>query len=118
MVYDNENDNHVDMRMYNHRERTNTARRLEKMDLEKKMASQIKHIKWKLNPDISLEQQKELFKRKDFRKKDKISDKRKSLLAEQIEKCPTLSQNPFIDFAKFDGSVSICNKYYYINILY
>lgn len=92
---------------FTHRQRTNTAQRLEKMDQEKKKASEIKHIKWKNNPNhLSLEEQYELFKCKDL-KQIKPATKMRSLFSEQLEKCPDLPQNPFVDYAKFDGSVSM-----------
>ena len=90
-----------------HRARSNTAQRLEKMDLERKKAAKVKHVKWEQNPGtISLAEQSELFKRKDFRKKpDAQLQKRHSLLSEQLEKSPHLPQNKFTEFARFDGNV-------------
>lgn len=95
---------------YSHRERSNTAKRLEKMDLERKKAAKV-NIKWKHNPAMSLSQQSELFQRKDFRKKTGQPSKRHSLLSEQLEKCPNLPQNPFMEYAKFDGSVRIISPH-------
>ncbi|XP_076276533.1 SAPK-interacting protein 1 isoform X1 [Lasioglossum baleicum] len=91
---------------YSHRERSNTAKRLEKMDLEKKKAAKVT-VKWENNPAISLTEQSELFQRKDFRKKTGQGTKRHSLLSEQLEKCPNLPQNPFMEYAKFDGSAQV-----------
>lgn len=91
---------------YSHRERSNTAQRLEKMDLERKKAAKV-NVKWKNNPIIPSTQQSELFQRKDFRKKTDQTNKRYSLLSEQLEKCPHVPINPFIEYAKFDGSVCI-----------
>ncbi|XP_031844317.1 SAPK-interacting protein 1 [Nomia melanderi] len=91
---------------YSHRERSNTAKRLEKMDLERKKAAKV-NIKWEHNPAMSLSQQSELFQRKDFRKKTGQPSKRHSLLSEQLEKCPNLPQNPFMEYAKFDGSAQV-----------
>lgn len=97
----------ADMEFNHILQQTSTAQRLKKMDQERKKASKIKHIKWENNPShISLEEQQELFKSKDL-KKDKQNDKRRSLFSEQLEKCPDLPQNPFVDYAKFDGNVSI-----------
>ena len=91
---------------FSHRQRTNTAQRLEEMDQEKKRASKIKHVKWKYNPNyMTLKEQQELFKSKEL-KKDKQLVKKRSLFAEQLEKCPDLPQNPFVDYARFDGNVS------------
>ncbi|XP_058803465.1 target of rapamycin complex 2 subunit MAPKAP1 [Phymastichus coffea] len=92
---------------FTHRQRTNTAQRLEKMDEEKKKASEIKHIKWENNPNhITLEEQCEFFKFKDL-KQTKPIVKIRSLFSEQLETCPDLPQNPFVDYAKFDGSFQI-----------
>lgn len=91
---------------FSHRQRSNTAQRLEKMDLERKKAAKIKHVKWEHKPNLlSLAEQSKLFQRKDFRKKNTTTSKRLSLLSEQIEKCPNLPQNPFTEYAKFDGNV-------------
>ncbi|KOC65973.1 Stress-activated map kinase-interacting protein 1 [Habropoda laboriosa] len=90
---------------YSHRERSNTAQRLEKMDLKREKAAKIS-IKWKNDPVLPITQQSELFQRKDFRRKTGPA-KRYSLLSEQLEKCPNLPQNPFIEYAKFDGSAQI-----------
>ncbi|XP_076626457.1 SAPK-interacting protein 1 isoform X1 [Colletes latitarsis] len=90
---------------YSHRERSNTAKRLEKMDLERKKAAKV-NVKWKNNPVISLSQQSELFQRKDFRKKTGQT-KKYSLLSEQLQKCPNIPQNLFIEYAKFDGSAQV-----------
>lgn len=94
---------------YSHRERTNTAQRLEKMDLEREKAAKIS-VKWKNDSIVPVTQQSELFQRKDFRKKTGQT-KRYSLLSEQLEKCPNVPQNPFIEYAKFDGSVCIYEFY-------
>ncbi|KAK2584441.1 hypothetical protein KPH14_006821 [Odynerus spinipes] len=93
---------------FSHRQRSNTAQRLEKMDLERKKAAKIKHVKWEHKPNLlSLAEQSKLFQRKDFRKKDTPTNKRHSLLSEQIEKCPNLPQNPFTEYAKFDGNAQV-----------
>ncbi|XP_017880673.1 stress-activated map kinase-interacting protein 1 isoform X1 [Ceratina calcarata] len=90
---------------YSHRERTNTAQRLEKMDLEREKAAKVS-VKWRDDPVVPNSQQSELFQRKDFRKKTGET-KKHSLLSEQLEKCPNIPQNPYIQYAKFDGSVQV-----------
>ncbi|XP_024941627.1 target of rapamycin complex 2 subunit MAPKAP1 isoform X2 [Cephus cinctus] len=93
---------------FGHRQRSNTAQRLEKMDLERKQAAKVKHVKWEPNPgNISSAEQSELFQRKDFRKKEEKTNKRHSLLSEQLEKCPNLPQNAFTDYARFDGNAQV-----------
>jgi len=51
-----------------------------------------------------------LFERKNFRHTEKdICIKKHSLLSDQLEKCPNLPQNPFAEYAKYDGNVrKIC----------
>jgi hypothetical protein len=51
-----------------------------------------------------------LFERKNFRQTEKeICIKKHSLLSDQLEKCPNLPQNPFAEYAKYDGNVrKIC----------
>ncbi|XP_006614782.1 target of rapamycin complex 2 subunit MAPKAP1 isoform X2 [Apis dorsata] len=106
MIYKWIYDFNIDIDMeYSHRERTNTAQRLEKMDLEREKAAKIS-VKWKNDSVVPVTQQSELFQRKDFRKKTGQT-KRYSLLSEQLEKCPNVPQNPFIEYAKFDGSAQV-----------
>nr|CAD7396535.1 unnamed protein product [Timema cristinae] len=66
-----------------HRQRSNTAQRLEKMDQDRKRAARIKHIKWEWKT------------------------KSHSLLSEQLEKSPHLPHNPFLEFAKYDGTAQV-----------
>ncbi|XP_029160366.1 target of rapamycin complex 2 subunit MAPKAP1 isoform X2 [Nylanderia fulva] len=97
----------MDMEPYTHRQRSNTAQRLEKMDIERKKAAKVKHVKWEHNLNaITPTDQSELFQRKDFRRKA-LPKKGQSLLSEQLEKCPNLPQNPFKDYAKFDGNAQV-----------
>jgi len=92
---------------FSHRQRSNTAQRLEKMDIERKKAAKVKHIKWEYNPNvITSADQLEIFHRKDFRRKTPLK-KGHSLLSEQLEKCPHLPENLYKKYAKFDGNV--CN---------
>lgn len=89
------------------RTRSNTAVRLEKMDQARKRAAKVKNVKWEpctipvLKQDID-----DLFVKKDL--SVAVPQKvKKSLLSEQLEKCTNLPQNPFIQYAKFDGSAHI-----------
>lgn len=92
---------------FSHRQRSNTAQRLEKMDIERKKAAKVKHVKWEHNLNaVTPTDQSELFQRKDFRKKAPVK-KGQSLLSEQLEKCPNLPQNSFKDYVKFDGNAQI-----------
>lgn len=58
---------------------------------------------------FTAEERAELFKRKDFRVNSNSKTKPHSLLSEMIQNNPTLPANPFREFAKFDGDVSILN---------
>lgn len=88
-----------------HRHRTNTAQRLEKMEQERRKAAKIKHVKWEYNPvTISTEEREQLFERKEIKKEKKSG---RSLLSDEIEKCPLLPKNPFNEYAKFDGNAQV-----------
>ncbi|CAG5095521.1 Similar to Sin1: Stress-activated map kinase-interacting protein 1 (Drosophila pseudoobscura pseudoobscura) [Cotesia congregata] len=90
---------------FGHRPRSNTAQKLEKMELERKKAARVKHIKWESRSvRLTKEEIAELFQQKDFRKKNNSNVKRQSLLSEQLVKCPYIPVNRFIEYAKFDGS--------------
>lgn len=92
---------------FSHRQRSNTAQRLEKMDIERKKAAKVKHVKWEHNPNaVTPTDQSDLFQRKDFRRKTPLK-KGQSLLSEQLEKCPNLPPNPFKEYAKFDGNAQV-----------
>ncbi|KAF5299340.1 hypothetical protein FQA39_LY02513 [Lamprigera yunnana] len=99
-------DMHLDMDLEVHRQRSNTAVRLEKMDIAKKRAAKVKNIKWEVSPvPPSSEELSEIFVRKDLRTKDKTV--KKSLLSKQLERCTNLPQNPYMEYAKFDGSAQV-----------
>ncbi|CAH0771797.1 unnamed protein product [Bemisia tabaci] len=87
--------------------RSNTAARLKRMEEEQKRNANTMHIKWEPHAAaLSEEDKDELFVAKDFRRK---KDKREfqSLLTEQLKKYAYLPQNPFQDYAKFDGNGQI-----------
>ncbi|XP_066997080.1 target of rapamycin complex 2 subunit MAPKAP1 isoform X2 [Anabrus simplex] len=80
------------------------------MDQDRKKAARIKHIKWEMNSATLTDYERvDLFERKDFRNKMKESHnvKKISLLAEQLENCPSVPRNPFLEFAKFDGNAQV-----------
>lgn len=86
------------------RHRTDTAQRIEKMDQARKRAAKIKHVKWEESKELSQTENDELFSKKVV--KPTIAVK-KSLLADQLERCENLPRNPYIEYAKFDGSAQI-----------
>lgn len=82
------------------RERSNTAAQLEKLDLARKKAAKMKHIKWetsKETPDVD-----DLFVKKDVSASVK-KPKQKSMLSVLIENFSHLPMNPYIGYSKFDG---------------
>ncbi|KAG8034627.1 hypothetical protein G9C98_007703 [Cotesia typhae] len=90
---------------FGHRPRSNTAQKLEKMELERKKTARVKHIKWESRSvRLTKEEIAELFQQKDFRKKNNSNVKNQSLLSEQLVKCPYIPVNRFIEYVKFDGS--------------
>uniref|UniRef100_A0A1Y1K0I4 Uncharacterized protein n=1 Tax=Photinus pyralis TaxID=7054 RepID=A0A1Y1K0I4_PHOPY len=99
-------DFHLDVDFEVQRQRSNTAVRLEKLDNAKKRAAKVKNIKWEFSPVRPTEQELgELFVRKEPKKN--VSNTRKSLLSEKLEQCTNLPQNPYIEYAKFDGSAQV-----------
>ncbi|KAF4529322.1 hypothetical protein B566_EDAN011416 [Ephemera danica] len=89
-----------------HRQRSNTAQRLEKMEREWKKAAKIKHIKWE-NPQqvIPNGERDNLFERKVLKPKEKST--KVSILSSQLKNCPYMPQNPFLEFSKFDGTAQV-----------
>lgn len=95
----------LDMDFGIHRMRSNTAQRLEKLDLAQKKAAKIKHVKWETNSQpLSQEEKNQLFARRDY-KNEKVPTK--SLLTEQLKKHTNLPQNPYLEYAKFDGAAQV-----------
>lgn len=86
-----------------HRQRSNTAQKLEKMDIARRKASKIKNIKCddstaSMQPQDS--NQLLFIKNRNFSNKSNFS----SLLSEQLVKCPKQAQNKFLEYARFDGT--------------
>ncbi|KAL1132028.1 hypothetical protein AAG570_011637 [Ranatra chinensis] len=101
---------HSDLQFGLHRHRSNTAQRLERMEEEKKKAANVIHVKWVTNPvPLTDEERAELFPRKDMCKiREKEQNmKRVSLLTEMLAKCPAMPQNPYQEYAKFDGNAQV-----------
>ncbi|CAH0559047.1 unnamed protein product [Brassicogethes aeneus] len=83
------------------RERSNTAVQLEKFENKKKL-HRIKHIKWEMDKSLPENYFDDLFVKRDVRG-IKVETKT-SMVSEVIQKYTNLPVNPFIDYAKFDGS--------------
>ncbi|OWR44096.1 target of rapamycin complex 2 subunit MAPKAP1 like protein [Danaus plexippus plexippus] len=87
-----------------HRQRSNTAQWLDKKELALKKAAKIKVIKWEDPPaTLTAEQMSEVFSKVNIVK----PEKKKSLLAEMLEKCPDLPHRQYLEYAKFDGTAQL-----------
>lgn len=90
-----------------HRQRSNTAQKLEKMDLARRKAAKIKNFKCddsvaNINQEFNLNN---LFvKKKEYERRDRLKKNVNSLLAEQLQQCPKQPQNKFLEYARFDGT--------------
>lgn len=83
------------------RERSNTAAQLDKID-PNKTSTKMQHIKWETNKSVPQEYLDELFVKRDI-SQIKIENK-KSLVSEMLQKYNNLPVNPYIEYAKCDGS--------------
>ncbi|XP_071525021.1 target of rapamycin complex 2 subunit MAPKAP1 isoform X2 [Panulirus ornatus] len=100
-----------DMDFVGHRQRSYTAQRLEIMRKEKKNASRVKRILWKHNTaPVDEAELNELFSRKAVISSDNCADSPVpkqapvSLLSRLVQQYPDGPNNPFIEYAKFDGT--------------
>lgn len=95
----------LDMDFGMHRQRSNTAVRLEKLDQARRKAAKIKHIKWEpAQRSLTDEELDEMFVKKSLKKDDKP---KRSLFTQQLEQYTNLPQNPYIQYASVDGSTQI-----------
>ncbi|XP_064543224.1 stress-activated map kinase-interacting protein 1 [Drosophila montana] len=112
-----------------HRFRSNTAQKLEKLDIAKRKAARIKSVNY--NEEVLPPDRKDFFKRKVVKEQptekpstskttatnvkrlektsdDDLSDEGvKSMLTEQLAKSPKQTQNRFIEYARFDGTAQV-----------
>ncbi|XP_026466701.1 stress-activated map kinase-interacting protein 1 [Ctenocephalides felis] len=102
---------------FGHRLRSNTAQRLEKMDIAKKKAAKIKTIKWEegdSNAKFTEEERSNFFQKKkvESRKQTKFNSK----FSEQLKSCADLPMNQFIHFGGVDGTAQfgVTTKSFYI----
>lgn len=95
----------LDMDFGMHRQRSNTAVRLEKLDQARRKAAKIKHIKWEPSQrQLTDEELNEMFVKKSPKKENKPM---RSLFTQQLEQYTNLPQNPYIQYASVDGSTQI-----------
>ncbi|XP_077986303.1 target of rapamycin complex 2 subunit MAPKAP1-like [Glandiceps talaboti] len=87
------------------RRRSNTAARLEKLKQQRKNQPRTKHIQWKDRPIPYNEDDTSYFEKKEVQSKKQPP--RKSALTEQLEKFPHQTNNPFNEYAKFDGTIHL-----------
>ncbi|GFS72957.1 target of rapamycin complex 2 subunit MAPKAP1 [Nephila pilipes] len=90
-----------------HRHRSNTAQRLEKLKKDRQNQAKITHVQWKECP-VSLSEQEllQLFPKKDLSKPKEANQQVKSALSEALELFPAVPNNPFGEYARFDGRVN------------
>ncbi|XP_060602079.1 target of rapamycin complex 2 subunit MAPKAP1-like [Ruditapes philippinarum] len=91
-----------------HRRRSNTAQRLERMKKEKRNQSKVKNISWKDNNlKYNAEEKGHLFEKKVVIPSEQPDTPLISRLSEQLDSSASLGENPFLEFAKFDGKASV-----------
>ncbi|XP_053403288.1 target of rapamycin complex 2 subunit MAPKAP1-like [Mercenaria mercenaria] len=87
-----------------HRRRSNTAQRLERMKKEKRNQSKVKNIPWKdANLQYNAEEKGHLFEKKDLSPLKWSDTSLISRLSEQLDSSASMGENPFLEYAKFDG---------------
>ncbi|XP_025114172.1 target of rapamycin complex 2 subunit MAPKAP1-like isoform X2 [Pomacea canaliculata] len=96
-----------------HRRRSNTAQRLERLKKEKQVQGKIKTVSWKA-PQASLtaEELGYLFEKKDIKDNTDLVQpqgpaKVMSGLTKQLENVGKMGENPFMEYARFDGRSSV-----------
>ncbi|XP_062707347.1 stress-activated map kinase-interacting protein 1 [Aedes albopictus] len=88
-----------------HRQRSNTAQKLERMDIARRKAAKVKSVKYECAVQQNDKKDDELFTRKDVSSMEMSgTEVGKSLLSQQLENFPKMPQNKFLEFAKYDGT--------------
>lgn len=85
------------------RPRSNTAQWLDKKEQALKKAAKIKVIKWEDSTPLTTDQLAEAFAKFEVKR----PEKKKSLLAEQLQNCPNLPHRQYLEYAKFDGTAQL-----------
>ncbi|KAI5633461.1 SAPK-interacting protein 1 (Sin1), pleckstrin-like domain-containing protein [Phthorimaea operculella] len=84
--------------------RPHTTQWLDKKEQALKKAAKVKVSKWEdPTPDITAEDMADMFSKLEV----KPTAKQKSLLTEQLEKCPELPHRQYLEYAKFDGTAQL-----------
>lgn len=98
-------DMQMDMDFGMHRQRSNTAIRLDKLEQARRKAAKIKHVKWEsMQANPTEDDLKELFVKREVNIK---SPPPKSLFTEQLERYTNLPQNPYMQYAIYDGNAQV-----------
>ncbi|KAG7303937.1 hypothetical protein JYU34_010851 [Plutella xylostella] len=88
------------------RQRSNTAQWLDKKEQALKKAAKIKVVKWETPAAaLSNEEKAEIFTKNEVKPSSNV--KKKSLLADQLEKCPHLPHRQYLEYAKYDGTAQL-----------
>ncbi|XP_067661871.1 target of rapamycin complex 2 subunit MAPKAP1-like [Haliotis asinina] len=88
-----------------HRRRSNTAQRLERLKKEKRNQCKVKTISWKdSQTNYSADDKGHLFEKKEVPPQE--SSRKGSFLSQQLDTHGTKGDNPFTEYAKFDGRAS------------
>ncbi|XP_055690689.1 stress-activated map kinase-interacting protein 1 [Lutzomyia longipalpis] len=88
-----------------HRQRSNTAQNLERMELARRKASKIRNVKCDDSIVAITDADRDaLFVRRDVPPVTTQKKKPKSLLSERLQHCPKQTQNKFLEYARFDGT--------------
>ncbi|XP_059613425.1 stress-activated map kinase-interacting protein 1 [Phlebotomus argentipes] len=94
-------DIHADTDIGLHWQRTNTAQNLERMELARRKASKIRHVKCDDGlVSLSDADREALFVRRDVQPARPVA----SLLSAKLLHCPKQTQNKFLEYARFDGT--------------
>ncbi|XP_052790210.1 target of rapamycin complex 2 subunit MAPKAP1-like isoform X2 [Mya arenaria] len=90
-----------------HRRRSNTSQRLERMKKEKRNQSRVKNITWK-DTNVDFDEKSQLFEKKSLPDPETTcSFPSISRLSEQLHTSASMGENPFLEYAKFDGKASV-----------
>ncbi|XP_016998011.2 stress-activated map kinase-interacting protein 1 [Drosophila takahashii] len=93
-----------------HRFRSNTAQKLEKLDIAKRRAARIKSINYQ--EEVQPPDSEDFFRRKEVPRSNEVL----SQLTEQLAKSPKQTQNRFVEFARFDGTSQVGMQTKRINV--
>ncbi|VEN35508.1 unnamed protein product [Callosobruchus maculatus] len=101
---------------FSSRERSSTAVQLERLDQARKKAGRMRHIRWEQRSRNATDEEESsnMFVKKEVKPKETHTSKFSTLM----KNCSNVPRNPYIEYAKFDGSgqVNVPTKKYKIYI--